>query len=164
MCPENHRARFLLVSCAMNADDFPRAREEALRIYKDLSADHAPSLMGDSVLHLSIAHASKMCGHIEEAMRFATEATELCKDDPQPYMVLGELLHDQERYEEAEQRCRQALALSDSSQCQHPLNPQNAYFALCCLGSCLLKQGKPNEAEISINRAVRAGVDTFSGS
>ena len=29
LCPTNHRARFLLVSCAMNADDYPRAKTEA---------------------------------------------------------------------------------------------------------------------------------------
>ena len=29
LCPTNHRARFLLVSCAMNADDYPRAKAEA---------------------------------------------------------------------------------------------------------------------------------------
>merc|ERR1719214_255067 len=66
ICPENHRARFLLVSCSMNAEDFGRAKKEALTIYRDLSRQQLRE-MDDSVLHLSIAHASKMCEENDEA-------------------------------------------------------------------------------------------------
>jgi len=134
ICPSNHRARFLLVSCAMNAEDYARAKLEALTIYKDLSSEQLSS-MGDSVLHLSIAHASKMLGDVDEALQFANEASELYPNDPQPFMVLGELLEAVGRNEEAEHNCRQALLRNDSPDCQHILNQQNVFFTLCCLTS-----------------------------
>merc|ERR1719183_1081607 len=82
ICPSNHRARFLLVSCAMNADDYQKAKVEAARIYQDLSREQLAQ-MKDSVLHLSIAHASKMLGETDDAIHFALEATTFYPDDPQ---------------------------------------------------------------------------------
>merc|ERR550514_2395157 len=154
LCPQNHRARFLLVSCAMNADDYPRAKEEALTIYSDLSQEQLQQL-NDSVLHLSIAHASKMLNEPEDALKFATEATQLFADDPQPYMVLGELHQAADDNMEAEHRFRQALMHHDSPACRHPLNPQNVYFTLCCLGAALANQGKYSEAEMFLMKAAR---------
>lgn len=154
ICPTNHRARFLLVSCAMNADDYQRAKLEAVRIYQDLTREQLHQ-MNDSVLHLSIAHAAKMLGEIEFAIRFALEATQLYSDDPQPYMVLGELHENIGQNQEAEQKCRQALMHNDSPNCKHQLNSQNVFFTLCCLGSCLVKQGKFSEAELFIHRAIQ---------
>lgn len=154
LCPGNHRARFLLVSCAMNADDYVRAKSEAMRIYNSLSQEQLEQ-MGDSVLHLSIAHASKMMGNSADASRFAAEATKLYPDDPQPYMVLGEMCAACGQNQEAEQRCRQALLHNDSPACRHPLNKQNVFFTLCCLGSALVKQKRYSEAEMFLVRAVQ---------
>merc|ERR1719171_3141045 len=137
----------------MNADDYQRAKDEALQIYQDLSFDQLEK-MQDSVLHLSIAHASKMLGESEDAIQFASEATRLYPEDPQPYMVLGELHEALGQNSEAEERCRMALMHNDSPGIQHPLNPQNVFFTLCCLGSCLVKQGKFSEAEMFILRAI----------
>jgi len=146
ICPANHRARFLLVSCAMNAEDYTRARIEALSIYKDLTKEQLIS-MNDSVLHLSIAHASKMLGEVEDALKFAGEATELYPDDPQAYMVLGQLFEDTNRNHEAEANCRQALLANDKPECQHTLNQMNVFFTLCCLSSVLVRQARCAEAE-----------------
>merc|ERR1719375_1992006 len=104
----------------MNADDYSRAKAEGLCIYRDLSEDQLREL-NDSVLHLSITHASKMLGEPEEAIKFATEATKLFPDDPQPYMVLGELHMAGDDHPEAEQRFRQALMHNDNPQCRRPL-------------------------------------------
>lgn len=156
LCPSNHRARFLLVSCAMNSDDYHRAKEEALRIYDDLTdAGDTLRQMNDSVLHLAIAHASKMLGHTDDAIRFAQEATELFRDDPQSYMILGEIYEARGQDEEAEHWCRQALLYNDNPNCHHQLNPQNVYFTLCCLSASLIKQGKYSEAELFLLRAAR---------
>lgn len=146
LCPQNHKARFLLVSCAMNAEDFPRARLEALRIYEQMTEQQKLSL-GDSVLHLSIAHASKMLGDNREAIEFAEEATRLYVDDPQPFLILGELLEAQGDVERAEQCCRKALSFNDDPDCRNPLTHHNLVFALCCLGCCLMKQGCYTDAE-----------------
>eukprot|EP00746_Dinoflagellata_sp_MGD_P039643 gnl/MRDRNA2_/MRDRNA2_195740_c0_seq1.p1 gnl/MRDRNA2_/MRDRNA2_195740_c0~~gnl/MRDRNA2_/MRDRNA2_195740_c0_seq1.p1 ORF type:complete len:371 (-),score=85.43 gnl/MRDRNA2_/MRDRNA2_195740_c0_seq1:17-1129(-) len=154
ICPENHRARFLLVSCSMNAEDFQRAKSEALTIYNDLSKEQLLQ-MQDSVLHLSIAHAAKMCNEIEDAICFATEATELYPEDPQPYMVLGECLHELNRMSEAEQKCRESLAYNEAPDCKHPLNPQNMYFTLCCLAACLVSQSNLIEAEAYARKAIQ---------
>jgi len=152
ICPENHRARFLLVSCAMNADDYARAKAEALFIYKGLTQDQLEQ-MGDSVLHLSIAHASKMLGQMDDAIHYAAEATNYYGDEPQPYMVLGEMLEATGQIQEAEQRCRQALLHNDSPDCRHSLTSQNVFFTLSCLGSCLVRQRRLSEAEMFLTRA-----------
>lgn len=154
--PRNHRARFLLVSCAMNADDYERAKKEALQIYELLSQEQLVA-MGDSVLHLSLAHATKMLGETEEAMRYASEAAELYPFDPQPMMVLGELNEAQGRLPDAERGCREALRRNEDPQTrpQLRLSPQNFYFTLCCLGSSLLRQGKFAEAEPVIRQALK---------
>jgi tetratricopeptide (TPR) repeat protein len=138
----------------MNADDYMRAKTEALRIYHDLSDDQMRQL-NDSVLHLSIAHASKMLSEPEDALRFATEATVLFKEDPQPYMVLGELLMAADDHAKAEQRFRQAIMHHENPACEHPLNAQNVYFTLCCLGVSLTNQGKYSEAEFFLSKAAR---------
>lgn len=154
ICPSNHRARFLLVSCAMNADDYSRAKEEALQIYRELSGD-ALKRMNDSVLHLSIAHASKMSGDYESAARFAREATQLYPTDPQPHMILGEVRQTQGRSEEAEQRCFRALKLHQSPDCSHRLTDQNVYFTLCVLGAAQIDLGKAEEAEPNLLKATQ---------
>eukprot|EP00746_Dinoflagellata_sp_MGD_P019297 gnl/MRDRNA2_/MRDRNA2_144828_c0_seq1.p1 gnl/MRDRNA2_/MRDRNA2_144828_c0~~gnl/MRDRNA2_/MRDRNA2_144828_c0_seq1.p1 ORF type:complete len:380 (-),score=73.98 gnl/MRDRNA2_/MRDRNA2_144828_c0_seq1:195-1334(-) len=154
ICPSNHRARFLVVSCAMNADDYKRAKSEAVRIYQDHTKQQLQQ-MNDSVLHLSIAHAAKMLGEIEFGIQFALEATELYRDDPQPYLVSAELHEILGHNREAEQMCRQALMHNDSPNCKHRLNSQNVFFTLCCLGSALVKQGKYSEAELFIHRAIQ---------
>eukprot|EP00746_Dinoflagellata_sp_MGD_P089530 gnl/MRDRNA2_/MRDRNA2_35333_c0_seq1.p1 gnl/MRDRNA2_/MRDRNA2_35333_c0~~gnl/MRDRNA2_/MRDRNA2_35333_c0_seq1.p1 ORF type:complete len:365 (-),score=57.14 gnl/MRDRNA2_/MRDRNA2_35333_c0_seq1:10-1104(-) len=153
ICPLNHRARFLLVSCAMNANDFNRAKDEALKIYRALSSD-AMKRMNDSVLHLSIAHACKMSGDLESAVRFAREATQLYPTDPQPQMILGEVRQQQGRSEEAEQRCLRALKLHQSPECMYRLTEQNVYFLLCILGAAQIDIGKVAEAEPHLLRAV----------
>lgn len=154
ICPSNHRARFLLVSFAMNADEYQRAKLEAIQIYHDLTKEQLQQ-MNDSVLHLSIAHAAKMLGEMEFAIDFALEATQLYSDDPQPYMVLGELHEHIGQNEEAEQKCRQALMYNADPNCRLKLKSHNVFFTLCCLGSCLVKQGKFSEAEMFIHQAIR---------
>lgn len=146
LCPQNHKARFLLVSCAMNAEDFSRARVEALTIYQQMSEQQKINL-GDSVLHLSIAHAAKMLGDNREAIEFAEEATRLYVDDPQPFLILGELLEAQGDLEKAQHCCRKALSFNDDTQCKTHLTHHNLIFAYCCLGCCLMKQGRHKEAE-----------------
>merc|ERR1719379_853722 len=59
LCPRNQRARFYMVSLALNDGLFERARDEALAIYNDLSEAQIRA-MNDVGLHLSLAHASKM--------------------------------------------------------------------------------------------------------
>merc|ERR1719375_801086 len=116
----------------MNADDYRRAKAEALRIYQDLTREELEN-MGASVLHLSIAHASKMLDDPADAIRFAAEATRLYPDDPQPYMVLGELYTSSGQHQDAEHVCRQALLHHDQPGCRLPLNQRNVFFTLCCL-------------------------------
>lgn len=154
LCSTNHRARILLVSCAINAGEFERAQKEALTIYTALTMEQLQK-MNDSVLHLSITHAAKMLGNNDEAIKYAKEATDLFPEDPQPYMILGELYSATGRHAEAEQRCRQALMHNDSPSCLHPLAAQNVYFTLCCLSASLVKQAKYSEAEIFLTRAVQ---------
>jgi len=153
ICPQNHRARFLLVSCAMNAEDYSRAKAESLKIYKDLNHDQLAGV-SDSVLHLSIAHASKMLGELEDAVVYTKEATELYPDDPQPYMVLGELYEAVGRNQEAEKYCRQAILRNDAPECCHRLSEQNLFFTLCCLTSCLVRQARCTEAEHFCAKAI----------
>ena len=159
LCPTNHRARFLLVSCAMNADDYQRAKAEALRIYTDLSREQLQQ-MDDSVLHLSLAHASKMLKDVKDAMRYANEACELYPEDPQSYMVLGELYDSVNEDELAEKFCRQAIFYNDAPNCKHPLNAHNVFFSLCCLGGSLIKQQKYSEAEKFLTKAAKVDQDS----
>lgn len=153
ICPQNHRARFLLVSCAMNADDYRRAKEEGLKIYRDFTGEEKIKEMDDSILHLSIAHASKMLGEMDDAIKFAAEATRLFEDDPQPYMVLGELYMAGDNLVEAEQQFRMALHHHDNPACKYPLTSQCVHFSLSCLGATLVSQGKYAEAEVVLVKA-----------
>lgn len=153
-CPLNHRARFLKVSCAMNIPDFATARSEAKKIYDSLTVDQMKE-MNDSMLHLSLVHASKMIGETTEALRYAREAVQLYPADPQAYMVLGELCDSVGQISQAEYMCRQALMHNENTGCVHPLSEQNVFFTLCCLGSSLLRQGKHTEAEVFLVRAVK---------
>lgn len=154
--PQNHRARFLLVSCCMNGDDFRRAKDEGLKIYNALSHEQRAG-MGDAVLHISLAHASKMLGELDDAIIFAKEASEAYPSDPHPFMILGELYEANDQNYEAEQMCRQALRHQKEASCKHHLNPQSVYFTYCCLGACLIKQGKHSEAEQFLGQAIDLG-------
>lgn len=151
LCPTNHRARFLLVSCAMNADDYARSKQEALLMYESLSPDQ----LNDSVLNIVLAHSSKMLGEVEDAIFYADEATRIFPDDPQPYMIMGEIYEAQGQDEDAEHHCRQALRYHDSPDCQQHLNPKKVYEVLCCLSASLIKQGKFSEAEFQLLRATK---------
>jgi tetratricopeptide (TPR) repeat protein len=130
----------------MNQADYPRAEEEASHIYDALDTKQLKN-MGDPLLHLSIAHACKMQSKTEKAMKFAREATELYEHDPQPFMVLGELLERAMDHKEAERYCRKALLKSDSPDCKQPLSSHNTVFTLCCLSASLVRQDQLSEAE-----------------
>lgn len=151
--PANQKSRFLLVSCLMNLDDFERAKAEGKKIYDSLTAKQRRD-MGDAVLHISIAHASKMLGQIDEAISFAKEASELYPNDPHPHMILGELYEASGMNHEAEQRCRQALRHHEELKCKHTLKDESVYYTLCCLSAALIKQQKYTEAERFLNDAV----------
>lgn len=151
LCPGNHRSRFVLVNCAMGLDDYERAKVESLAIYEELSLEQLRE-MKDAVLHLSIAHAAKMLGQKEETIQFATEATQLYEDDPHPHIILGEMYESLDRDAEAEHECREAIRLG-AHNTPHALNQQTLYFAQCCLGAALLKQGKNQEAVNTLHEA-----------
>lgn len=144
--PHNNRARFLLVSCLMNNDDFRRAKMEGLKIYDSLSFEQRRR-MGDAVLHISLAHSSKMLGELEDAVKFAAEASEAYPHDPHPHMILGELYEAMDENHKAEKKCRETLMYQNEPECKHPLSEQSVYFTLCCLGASLIKQEKLTEAE-----------------
>lgn len=150
-CPSNHRARFLLVSVAMNENDFQLALAQGLRIYRDL--DRKQTLMNDSVLHLGIAHAYQKLGQREEAIRMAKEASELYQNDPQPCMVLAELMEDKDA-RIAEEYCRIARERNESQSCCRHLSTENTVFLFCCLGSCLVRQNRFAEAELEFCKAL----------
>lgn len=154
--PANHKVRFLLLSCAMNLDQFERAKKEGLKIYNALTPEQR-ARMGDAVLYISLAHASKMLGDIDDAIRFAREASEAYPDDPHPHMILGELYEASDLNAEAESMCRKALLHHEEASCKHHLNPMSVYFTLCCLGASLIKQGKYSEAERFLDQAKRMG-------
>jgi len=124
-----------------------------LSIYEALSEEQMAQ-MNDSVLHLSLAHASKMLGEYDSAIRYAQDATRLYPEDPQPYMVLGELFEAVSKHQEAEKCCREALSKTEGPDCKHSLNPKNVFFTLCCLTSCLVQQQRYAEAEAYVNRAI----------
>lgn len=150
--PQNHRARFLLVNCSMAADDYSYAKEEALTLYKSLPKE-ALRRMDDAVLHLSLAHASKMLGQMDDAARYAREATELYTDDPHPHMILGELSEVSGDDHQAEIQCMEAIRIHETPGCKHQLNQQSVYFTLCCLGVSLIKQNRSQEAEPQLKKA-----------
>lgn len=152
ICPGNHRARFLLVSFAMNADDWDRALAEGKRIYNDLSRQQLTQ-MKDSVLHLSIAHACKILDKISEAITYADEAAMLFPDDPQVFMSLAELRLMQDDAKEAERHCREALRLHEHPGCTHKLGRQNILFTMCCLSNSMQQQNRQNDAEEYLNAA-----------
>merc|ERR1719335_1450642 len=52
---------------------------------------------------------------------------------------------------------------NDSPNCKHQLNSQNVFFTLCCLGSCLVKQGKFSEAELFIHKAIQIDATSTLG-
>jgi len=154
ICKSNHKARILLVSYAINEEEYDYAMKEALIIYNDLSKERLRK-MKDPVLLLSIAHAAKMLSDIDKAIFYAKEATQLYSDDPQPYMILGELYAAAGKHVEAEQQCRQALLLKDSSNLpKRALSRENVYVIQCCLGASLVKQLKYNEAELFLTQAL----------
>merc|ERR1719230_1162561 len=143
--PGNLKSRFLLVSCSMNLDDFQRAKVEGRRIYDSLTPEERRD-MGDAVLHISIAHASKMLGEVDEAIKFAREASELYPNDPHPHMILGELYAASDMNQEAEAECRQAIMHHEERRCKHALSSESVYYTYCCLGSALIQQQKYPEA------------------
>jgi len=147
ICPTNHKTRFLVVNRAMHSDDHTRAKEEGLRLYEDLKSSKQLYALGDAVLHLTLAHVSKMLGEVEDAIQFASEATELYDSDPHAFMILAELYESLGRDPEAEEKCKQALEKQARPDCRRSLNEQSVYFTRCCLGAALIKQAKHEEAE-----------------
>merc|ERR1719161_1777562 len=69
-------------------------------------------------------------------------------------MILGEVRQQQEKPEEAEQRCLRALKLNQAPECMNHLTDQNIYFLLCVLGAAQIDLGKVTEAEPHLLRAV----------
>lgn len=151
--PLNHKARFVLAGCAMRVDDFQRVKREGTIIYNALTEDERHK-MGDAVLHLMLAHACKMIGELENAIRYATEASELYPSDPHPHMILGELFEVKGNNAEAERQCREALMFQSDPGCRHSLNEQSVYLTLCCLGGVLARQAKYTEAERFLSQAM----------
>lgn len=150
--PKNHRARFLLVSTAMSIEDFARAKKEGIEIYNSLSQEQRRK-MADAVLHISLTHASKMLGDMDDALKYCLEAAELFPDDPHPHMILGELYEAKEQHSKAERKCHDALQANDAPNCKHPLNSQSLYFTKCCLGAVLMRQDKYAESEKYLKNA-----------
>jgi len=151
--PNNHRARFLIVSCAMTEDKFERAKSEGTIIFKSLSPEQRKQ-MGDAALHLSLAHASKMLGEVDDAIQYAKEASELYPSDPHPHMILGELYEAHGSAHDAERECREALRYRTEDSSNHALKSQSVYFTLCCLSASLTRQEKYSEAEKFLAEAV----------
>lgn len=154
LCPANHKARILLVSYTINSEEYELSMKEALTIYNDLSKEQLRN-MKDPVLHLSITHCAKMLSDIDTAISYAKEATEMYAEDPQPYMILGELYTSMGQHPEAEHQCRQALRFNDSPSSKNTLTQQNVYFTQCCLSASLIKQHKYTEAELYLTRAIQ---------
>jgi len=144
--PNNHRARFLIVSLLMTQDKFERAKKEGLVIYESLSQAQKEA-MGDAALHLSLAHASKMLGEAEDAFKYAMEASDFFPLDPHPHMILGELHESRGEPADAERQCRDALRLQSDPACKQLLREQSVYYTLCCLSASLTKQERYAEAE-----------------
>jgi len=153
ICPQNHRARFLLVSCCMNDDNYVRAREEAQIIYKALTEEQMKE-MNDPLLHLSLVHACKMTGDTESAMKYAKEGARIYDDDPQAHMALGELLELVGDYKGASEACHASLNISEQADVKVPLSRQNKVFVLCCLSSSMVQQGEAPQAEKFAKQAV----------
>merc|ERR1719248_562895 len=109
--------------------------------------------MDDPVLHLSISHACKMLGKLDDALRYAREAIQLYPKNPKPYMVVGDLCDCTGQVKQAEYNCRQALLRTQSQDCTDKLSTQEEFLTLCCLGSNLLWQGSHKEAETFLVRA-----------
>jgi len=159
VCPVNHRARFLLVSCLMSSEDYTKAKSEALYIHKALSQDQLKG-MEDPLLHLSLVQACKMLGDLGDAIYFAEEATLLYPSDPQPFVVLGELLQRRGDHTRAEESLSEALMRTDDPICRHPLSSENLLFALCSLAHNLVRLGKFAEAEKFAVRGVQLNSDS----
>lgn len=159
ICPVNHRARFLLVSCLMSSEDYTKAKAEALHIHKALSQAQLKG-MEDPLLHLSLVQACKMLGDLGDAVFFAEEATLLYPNDPQPYVVLGELLQRRGDHTRAEESLSEALMRTDDPICRHPLSHENLLFALCSLAHNLVRLGKFAEAEKFAVRGVQVNSDS----
>lgn len=153
ICPGNHLARFLLVSCFMNCEDYRTAREEASKLYDELSTEKKQKL-NDPILHLTLARTCQLLEEPREAEHFAREATTLFPECPQPYMLLGEVYEQLGLFAESEQECRQALFISDLPECKAKLDATDVYQTLCCLGNVLTGQGKYTEAEMALSRAL----------
>ena len=101
-----------------------------------------------------------MLKDVKDAMRYANEANELYPENPQSYMVLGELYDSVNEDELAEKFCRQAIFHNDAPNCKHPLNAHNVFFSLCCLGGSLIKQQKYSEAEKFLTKAAKVDQDS----
>jgi len=153
VCPSNHRARFLLVSLCMNDDNYQRAKDESETIYQGLTKKQLQD-MNDPLLHLSLVHACKMLGDFVAAVKYATEATELIPRDPQPHMVLGELLELTGDHAGAERCCKEALSRSEAPECKCQLSSHNVVFTLSCLAAAQLRLGRFRDAENSARKAM----------
>merc|ERR1719311_1398709 len=154
--PNNHRARLVVAGIAMDAEDFPRVMRECCAIY-DRTTQEDRRQMGDAVLYLMLAHAAKMLGELEDAIRFASEAAGLYPRDPHPPMILGELYEIAGDNDQAERQCKKALVVHDERGCEKQLTPQSVYLTLTCLGGSLARQEKYVEAECFLKEAMKLG-------
>eukprot|EP00746_Dinoflagellata_sp_MGD_P154527 gnl/MRDRNA2_/MRDRNA2_84866_c0_seq2.p1 gnl/MRDRNA2_/MRDRNA2_84866_c0~~gnl/MRDRNA2_/MRDRNA2_84866_c0_seq2.p1 ORF type:complete len:627 (-),score=119.81 gnl/MRDRNA2_/MRDRNA2_84866_c0_seq2:269-2149(-) len=185
-------ARSYLVALMIRDSKLTQAKEQGLKICEELCEQHlvaSLSRLGNGArlpifgLFFQLAAASKISGESTQAIMFAQNAADLFPTDPNPHMMLGELLHAMGAYAESAKECQLALmhhANSSSPAIRHPLMchafwsllPQeyalntrlsqhifdtirmhNFYLTLCCLGASLIHQREFAQAEIFLKKA-----------
>merc|ERR1711977_310096 len=134
-------ARSYLVAVMIEDATLTQAKEQGLKICDELCKEHlAASLLclGNGArlpifgLFFQLAEASKISGERTQAIKFAQMAANLFPTDPNPHMMLGELLHGIGAYAESAQECKLALmhhANASSPAIRHPLMC-HAYWSL----------------------------------
>jgi len=134
-------ARSYLVAVMIEDATLTQAKEQGLKICDELCKEHlAASLLclGNGArlpifgLFFQLAEASKISGERTQAIKFAQMAANLFPTDPNPHMMLGELLHGIGAYAESAQECQLALvhhANLSSPAIRHP-SMCHAYWTL----------------------------------
>eukprot|EP00746_Dinoflagellata_sp_MGD_P154526 gnl/MRDRNA2_/MRDRNA2_84866_c0_seq1.p1 gnl/MRDRNA2_/MRDRNA2_84866_c0~~gnl/MRDRNA2_/MRDRNA2_84866_c0_seq1.p1 ORF type:complete len:617 (-),score=96.66 gnl/MRDRNA2_/MRDRNA2_84866_c0_seq1:28-1878(-) len=166
-------ARSYLVALMIRNGKLTQAKEEGMKIYDAIREERmvaSLSRLGDGArlpifgLFLHLAHTLKRSGETAQAIKLAQKASNLFPTDPNPHIILGELMHAIGAYSESERECRLALmhhwnlqgnANSSSPADRHPLIDDigTVYSTLCCLGASLIHQQKFDQAEIHLATA-----------
>lgn len=139
------------------------ALKAAIKLYRDY-IEMSPPDDDSYICNSSVAHCLRLLGRFNDAINVDLQGVKMRPTWPSAYVGVAETYHAMEDYEQAIewcQTCRKACDTPDSLSL--PIDRlELAYRPLMIEGDCLMRLGRPSEAELRFTEALKHRSDEFT--